>query len=84
MALTRSYALVIEHHPEDGGYLAHFPALPGCHTWGSTYEETVRHAGEALSVYVESLLADNQPLPPDSGNSGPFTLGVIVNLPIAA
>ena len=24
-----------------------FPALPGCHSWGSTYEEAVRNAEEA-------------------------------------
>jgi hypothetical protein len=33
-ALT--YTLEIERH--DDGYLAYFPALPGCHTWGKTYE----------------------------------------------
>src|SRR3977135_1113249 len=50
-ALT--YPLEIEHH--DDGYLAHFPALPGCHTWGKTYEAAVRYAEEALSGYLETL-----------------------------
>ena len=27
-----TYSLAIEEH--EGGYLAYFPALPGCHTWG--------------------------------------------------
>jgi predicted RNase H-like HicB family nuclease len=84
MALTRSYSLTIEHYPEDGGYLAYFPALRGCQTWGTTYEETVKHAEEALAVYVESLIAHNEPLPEDTGQSGPYALGMIVNLPVAA
>jgi predicted RNase H-like HicB family nuclease len=44
----------------------------------------VKHAEEALAVYIESLLADNEPLPEDTGGPGPFTLGVIVKLPVAA
>ena len=50
-ALT--YTLEIEHH--DDGYLAYFPALPGCHTWGKTYEAAVRYAEEALTGYLETL-----------------------------
>jgi len=38
-----------------GGYLAYFPALPGCHTWGNTYEEAVKNAEEALIGYLEAL-----------------------------
>ena len=40
-ALT--YTLEIERH--DDGYLAYFPALPGCQTWGKTYE-----AGDRIPV----------------------------------
>ena len=47
-ALT--YTLKIERH--DDGYLAYFPALPGCHTWGKTYEAAVKHAEEALVGFL--------------------------------
>jgi predicted RNase H-like HicB family nuclease len=50
-ALT--YTLEIERH--DDAYLAYFPALPGCQTWGKTYEAAVRYAEEALSGYLETL-----------------------------
>lgn len=53
---TRTYTLAIEKHLD--GYLAYFPALAGCQTWGKTYEEAVAHAEEALAVYLETL-ADN-------------------------
>lgn len=50
MKLTsRTYTLSIERH--DDGYLAYFPALLGCHTWGRTYEEAVKHAEEALDAW---------------------------------
>ena len=58
-ALT--YTLEIEHH--DDGYLAYFPALPGCHTWGKTYEAAVRYAEEALSGYLETLAKHGDPIP---------------------
>jgi predicted RNase H-like HicB family nuclease len=43
-ALT--YTLEIERG--DDGHLVYFPALPGCHTWGWTYEAAIKHAEEAL------------------------------------
>jgi predicted RNase H-like HicB family nuclease len=36
---TRTYTLSIERYPD--GYLAYFPALEGCNTWGKTHEEAV-------------------------------------------
>jgi hypothetical protein len=43
------YPLTIEAHPEDGGYLAYFPTLPGCQTWGETYEAAAPNVEEAAS-----------------------------------
>jgi predicted RNase H-like HicB family nuclease len=53
MSKTLTYTLSIESHPDEGGYLAHFPALPCCHSWGDTYEEAVKNADEALIGYLE-------------------------------
>jgi predicted RNase H-like HicB family nuclease len=49
------YALTIESHTDEAGYLAYFPALPGCHSWGATYEEAVKHSEEALIGFLEAL-----------------------------
>lgn len=57
------FRLTIESHPEDGGYLAYVPTLPGCQTWGGTYEAASRNAKEALAVYIETLTANADPLP---------------------
>jgi antitoxin HicB len=84
MAKTLVYALTIEPHPEDGGFLAYFPSLPGCHTWGHCYEEAVRNAEEALQLYVETLTKHGDPLPQESEANSPVSLGIILRTPVAA
>src|SRR5438552_15662348 len=58
-ALT--YTLEIER--QDDGYLAYFPALPGCHTSGRTYEAAVKHAEEALIGFLEALQMNGEDIP---------------------
>jgi len=83
MKLTsRTYTLSIEKHPD--GYLAFFPALEGCNTWGRTYEEAVANAEEALALYLETLDQLGEPLPEDKGVDQPISLGVTVKVPIIA
>jgi predicted RNase H-like HicB family nuclease len=77
-ALT--YTLEIERH--DDGYLAYFPALPGCHTWGKTYEAAVKHAEEALIGFLEALRKNGENVPVER-TSAPVALGLVVELPAA-
>jgi antitoxin HicB len=72
---TRTYTLLIDQYPE--GYLAYFPALQGCHTWGKTYEDAIKHAEEAVRLYLASLAAHGDPWPEDS-NQNPVSLGITV------
>jgi antitoxin HicB len=81
MPKTLAYSLTIEFHQDEGGYLAYFPALPGCHTWGKTYEEAVKNAEEALIGYLEALQKNGETLPPEDQPAGEVSLGVVVNLP---
>lgn len=74
MLKTLAYPLAIEAHPEDGGYLAYFPSLPGCQTWGDTYEAAVRNAGEAMAVFIETLATNGDPIPEPSALDGPAAL----------
>ena len=78
---TRTYTLTIEKHPD--GYLAYFPALAGCHTWGRTYEGAVAHAEEALAVYLETLPDNGDPIPEERSDK-PVSLGVTVRTPVIA
>jgi predicted RNase H-like HicB family nuclease len=78
MVKTLTYSLTVEHHPDDAGYLAYFPHLPGCQTWGATFEQAVRNAQEALAVYLETLSANGDPLPEAGLTESPISLGVLV------
>ncbi|PIT02747.1 hypothetical protein TSA1_19805 [Bradyrhizobium nitroreducens] len=79
---SRTYTLSIERH--DNGYLAFFPALPGCHTWGRTFEEAVKHAEEALALYLETLDELGKTIPEEKDISQPVSLGVTVRVPVIA
>ncbi len=50
-------------HKEDTSYWVDFPNLEGCQTFGSTIEETIELAEEALGLYLVSLIEDGFPLP---------------------
>ena len=84
MAAFQTYPLAIEPHPDDGGFLAYFPTLPGCQTWGDTYEAAVRNAEEALAVYIETLIANGDPIPEAEMTASPTSLGIIVRTDMAA
>ena len=43
-----SFEIVIEKEPEDEGYLAYSPQLPGCFSNGRTIEETKINIREAI------------------------------------
>ena len=79
MQKEHTYSLTIE--PHEGGYLAYFPSLPGCNTWGTTYEEAVKCAEEALSLYLETL-AEHGDVFPEETTHDPITLGVTVRTSI--
>lgn len=83
MARALTYSLNIEFHPEEGGYLAFFPALPGCHTWGDTYEDAIKSAEEVLVGYLEALQKNGEKIPQEDHDAATaaVSLGVVVNLP---
>ena len=57
-----NYTVIIEKEDE-GGFHAFCPALSGCHTQGETYEETINNIKDAIKLYLESLMARNEPVP---------------------
>jgi predicted RNase H-like HicB family nuclease len=60
--MTHRYTVVLEREA-DGGYHVSCPALPGCHTQGDTIDEAMANAREAIGVYLESMIAHNEPPP---------------------
>ncbi len=59
-----SYTVLFEP-AEEGGYVVFCPALPGLVTEGDTFEEARERATEAIQGYLESLIQDGEPIPPD-------------------
>ena len=57
------YRVIIEQD-EDGVFVAEVPALPGCISQGETRAVALKNIQEAIEVYVESLKAHNEPVPP--------------------
>lgn len=59
------YTVILEKE-EEGGYHAFCPMLKGCHSEGDTFEETIENMTEAIELYLESLIAHQQPIPQDN------------------
>lgn len=57
------YTIILHPDAEQGGYTVTVPALPGCVTEGRTIEEAIAMAKEAIQLYIESLIADGEPIP---------------------
>ena len=57
------YRVIIEQD-EDGIFVAEVPALPGCISQGTTRAEALKNIQEAIEVYLESLKAHGDPVPP--------------------
>ncbi len=58
-----SFQIVIEKEPEDEGYYAYSPTLPGCFSNGRTIEDAKRNIRLAIEQHLASLLAHAQPVP---------------------
>jgi len=61
-----SFQIVIEKEPEDEGYYAYSPTLPGCFSNGKTIEAAKLNMREAVQQHISSLLDHAQPVPQDS------------------
>lgn len=52
---------------EDGVFVAQVPSLPGCISQGATRTEALQNIREAIAVYLDSLRAHDEPIPPPVG-----------------
>jgi predicted RNase H-like HicB family nuclease len=55
---------VMIQRDEDGVYVAEVPSLPGCVSQGTTRPEALDNVREAIALYLESLKAHGDPVPP--------------------
>jgi predicted RNase H-like HicB family nuclease len=71
----RHYTIILHPDPE-GGYTVTVPALPGCITQGETMEDAISMAKDAIHLYIESLIADGEPVPEEHEHP----LAIVVNV----
>ena len=57
------YTVILEPAKEGQGYTVRVPALPGCVTEGSTREEALANAREAIIGFLEALEKAGEPVP---------------------
>lgn len=61
------YEIIIYWSEDDQTFVADVPELPGCMAHGSTHEEALANAKEAMQLWIESARADGQPVPAPKG-----------------
>jgi predicted RNase H-like HicB family nuclease len=69
---------------EQGGFSVSVPALPGCVTWGSTFDQAITMAREAIELWLEELSEHGEPIPEERTAPRPVKLGVQVHRPTLA
>ena len=69
---------------EEGGFSVTVPALPGCVTWGDTFDHAVKMAREAIEVWLEELQENGEPIPEERAAARPVKLGIQVHRPVMA
>jgi antitoxin HicB len=70
-----TYTVVITPNDPDG-YLVTCPALPGVVTQGESFDEARAMAADAITCYLESLIADGLPIPFDETIIAPISVKV--------
>ncbi len=59
-----TYLAIFE--PSTSGYSVYFPDLPGCISFGSTFEDAQKEAADALGLHLYGMEKDGEALPAPS------------------
>ena len=59
--MNGTYTIIIEKD-EDGYFVGHAPALPGCHTQARSVDQLMERMAEAIALWVE-VEKENEPSP---------------------
>lgn len=73
------YRMSIVPDPDEGGYIASFPELPGCISQGETLDIAVQNAQDAKICWLEAAIEDGIAIPESSSAeeySGQFKLRI--------
>jgi predicted RNase H-like HicB family nuclease len=70
-----NYTIILEKE-DTGGYHVFCPTLPGCHTYGDTYDEAIENVKDAINLYLESLKEHKEPIPIEDITIKPLTVAM--------
>ncbi|MCK5645209.1 MAG: type II toxin-antitoxin system HicB family antitoxin [Anaerolineales bacterium] len=78
-----TYPALFKYDEEEKVYNVRFPDLPGCFTYGETFDEAKAMAKEALTGYLQSVDARKMRLPDPSKLEGEEVVYVEPETPVA-
>ena len=55
------FTVVIE--PDEDGFHAYVPSLPGCHSFGATIDEARKNIAEAIQLHIECMQEHGEAIP---------------------
>ena len=67
MKLTCKYEVVLYWSTVDDAFVAEVPELPGCMAHGDTQEAALRHANEAMALWIDTAREFGDPIPEPKG-----------------
>ena len=53
--MSKFMLLQVKIEKDENAYMASCPALPGCITWGKTYDEAYKNIQEAVECHIEAF-----------------------------
>ena len=75
--MTKQYKYTVIFEPaEEGGYIAHVPALNGIATQGETLDEAKAMAIDLIKGYLETLQEMGLPIPDDDYEAKPAEMNL--------
>jgi predicted RNase H-like HicB family nuclease len=65
--MDHRYEVIIFWSAEDQAFVADVPELPGCMAHGSSHEDALRNANDAISLWIETAEEDDRVIPEPKG-----------------
>lgn len=76
MSGERAYTVRISPDPDGHGYEVEIPALPDVISYGTTSDEALANAQEAIELHVRGLEEDGLAVPEDPAAAGTYVVRV--------
>ena len=61
------YEVILYWSNEDGAFVTEVPELPGCTAHGDTQEAALKHAQEAMALWIDTAREFGRPIPEPKG-----------------